>query len=141
MPFFRQRETGFRVAMAEAGLEVHHACFAEGYIDPESSRRVARLAAAGEMTAVACANDQMALELWTEAEALGLRIPDDLSIVGIDNRPEAAERGLTSFRIAIEAMGRATVDAAVAALGGAEPWRRLETYEMVCRASVAAPRG
>ena len=36
-------------------------------------------------TAVACYNDSVAAALWEAAEAIGLRVPDDLSIIGFDN--------------------------------------------------------
>ncbi len=40
---------------------------------------------AGKFTAVFCLTDYLMLELYQEAAAAGLRIPDDLSVIGYDN--------------------------------------------------------
>ena len=44
-------------------------------------------------TAVVCANDALALELWRVAEERGRRVPEDLSITGMDNTEEGAACG------------------------------------------------
>lgn len=49
------------------------------------------------IAAVLCHNDERALPLWNAATERGLRVPDDLSLIGIDDMPEAAQRGPTTF--------------------------------------------
>jgi DNA-binding LacI/PurR family transcriptional regulator len=49
-----------------------------------------RLAAMPEVTAVMCGNDQMALGLLRALAEHGRRVPDDVSVVGFDDIPEAA---------------------------------------------------
>jgi DNA-binding LacI/PurR family transcriptional regulator len=49
-----------------------------------------RLAALPETTAVLCGNDQMALGLLRALAERGRRVPDDVSVVGFDDIPEAA---------------------------------------------------
>jgi len=39
-------------------------------------------------TAIFCANDVLATAAIAAARALGWRVPEDLSIVGVDNTPE-----------------------------------------------------
>ncbi|HEX8234509.1 MAG TPA: LacI family DNA-binding transcriptional regulator [Abditibacteriaceae bacterium] len=68
-------------------------------------------------TAVVCHNDLLALNLWTALESHGLRVPDDLSIIGVDG-VEAAARGLTSVEFSFAEVGRKAVDALVAQLQG-----------------------
>ena len=137
--YFRHRQIGFRNAMAEAGLDPDRACLMDGDDSLQPVAAMVRLAAQGEITAVACANDRGALALWEQAEAMGLRVPRDLSIVGIDNSPQGERRGLTSFRVDGEAMGRSLVEAAAAVVDGKPPYRKLVAYRMVSRESVAEP--
>jgi LacI family transcriptional regulator len=68
-------------------------------------------------TAVVCQNDLLALDLWGTMEADGLRVPHDLSIVGVDG-VEAAAHGLTSVEFSFAEVGRKAVDALVAQLQG-----------------------
>jgi len=70
-------------------------------------------------TGIVCVNDVMALELWKVAESAGMSVPADLSIVGVDNLPEAVQRGLTSVAFSYEAVGRAAVESWVSLAGGA----------------------
>ena len=138
--FFKGRQSGFRAAMADAGLEGDRACLVDEGDGSAAANQMALSAARGEITAVACANDHYALALWEQAEAMGLRVPRDLSIVGVDDVPEASRRGLTTFLADSEATGHATIDAAAAALGGGPPWQKSVPFAMMPRDSVAEPR-
>ena len=51
------------------------------------------------------ANDQSAIGVFKAAEELGLRIPEDCSIVGFDNISEAKYLGLTTIDQCLEKMG------------------------------------
>jgi DNA-binding LacI/PurR family transcriptional regulator len=64
-------------------------------------------------TAVFCANDMLAIGAMTAARRIGWRVPEELSIVGVDNSPAAsqAEISLTSVDAPIESLGRAAVQA------------------------------
>jgi len=58
-------------------------------------------------TAVFCLNDWVARDVYAAAQKLGLRIPQDLSVVGFDDRPEAARLTppLTTIRQNFEELG------------------------------------
>ncbi len=56
-------------------------------------------------TAIFAANDQSALGVLRAAEALDVRVPDDLSVVGYDNIPDAGYLGLTTVDQHIRQMG------------------------------------
>ena len=58
-------------------------------------------------TAVIGLNDRVALGVMRIAKKAGVRVPEDLSIAGFDNIPEAAHAGLTSVRPAAERDGQA----------------------------------
>jgi LacI family transcriptional regulator len=74
-------------------------------------RAIAALDTLPDATAVVAANDQMALGAMLALKERGLRIPDDVSVVGIDDIPEAAffDPPLTTLRIDFEAQGRSAV--------------------------------
>jgi DNA-binding LacI/PurR family transcriptional regulator len=49
-----------------------------------------RLAGTADLTAMFCANDQMALGLLRALSEHGIRVPEDVSLVGFDDIPESA---------------------------------------------------
>ena len=67
-----------------------------------------RLAARPEVTAVFVSNDQMALGLLRALHEAGRRVPDDVSVVGYDDIPEAAHLlpPLTTIRTDFPEIGR-----------------------------------
>jgi LacI family transcriptional regulator len=75
---------------------------------------------AAKPTAVICANDFLALDVWHLAEAQGLRVPEDLSITGMDDTTEGAENGLTTLAVAFEQVGRDSVEALLELVKGEE---------------------
>jgi len=56
-------------------------------------------------TAIFSSNDQMAMGVFQVAQELGLRIPDDLSVIGFDNITESKYMGLTTVDQFISEMG------------------------------------
>lgn len=107
--------------------------------DVEAARAILKT----DVTAVLCGNDPQALTLWDEATALGRRVPHDLSIVGVDDTPEAAERGLTSIRNPFAKIGSAAVDAMIDLISGktAQESSRVVPVDLIQRKSVAEMRG
>ena len=92
-------------------------------------------------TGVIC-GDVFALQLWDKVEAMGKKVPDDLSIVSIDNQIEAAHRGLTAIGFSYDDLGRAAVQAWMDLYAGGEATDccKIVPVQLVERASVAAPR-
>jgi LacI family transcriptional regulator len=93
-------------------------------------------------TAVFAANDMSAFGLMGGLQSAGLRIPDDISVVGFDDLPAAQQfhPTLTTVRQPIAEMGRAAVNtllAQMAGLGVAMPHISLPT-SLVVRASTQA---
>jgi LacI family transcriptional regulator len=72
---------------------------------------IANLAALPDATAFVVSNDQMALGAMLALKERGCRIPEDVSVVGTDDIPEAAyfDPPLTTLRNDFEAQGRAAV--------------------------------
>lgn len=84
------------------------------------AREVAAAVRAGELTAVLAANDQMALGLMAGLAEEGIRIPDELAVVGFDDNPDAAfySPALTSVRVDVLGDARRCV---AHVLGSARP--------------------
>ena len=73
-------------------------------------------------TALFVANDQMAMGALRALREAGRRVPEDVSVVGFDDIPEAAfsQPPLTTIRQDFAALGREAVRLVVGALGGEE---------------------
>jgi DNA-binding LacI/PurR family transcriptional regulator len=72
------------------------------------------------VTAFICASDVLALGVVRAARRLGLRVPEDVSVVGYDDSAlmNCTEPPLTTIRQPIEAMGQAAVDLLVTRIEG-----------------------
>lgn len=97
----------------------------------------------GPPTAVFAASDEMALGALAAAGFAGLRVPEDLSVVGVDGHDLADVFDLTTVEQPVERQGATAADLVLAALGGNED--RLHEHDLlpvrlVARGSSAAPR-
>lgn len=94
-----------------------------------------------DATAIICASDVMALGAIRAARARGLRVPNDLSVVGFDDSPFSAhvDPALTSLRQPIRAMATAAVSAVLEELrNGVHSTRELLfSAELIVRSSTA----
>jgi DNA-binding LacI/PurR family transcriptional regulator len=92
----RERGEGFREAMSAEGLEPRMMRAATPD-DPDTyEAALALLSERPAPDAVFCATDRLAFGVIEAARALGLRVPEDVSIVGFNNIPAAARR---SYRL------------------------------------------
>jgi LacI family transcriptional regulator len=119
------REEGYRQAMAAAGVPVDEKLVAVGAYDPEIAVDAALelLTGPDRPTAVFAANDLSAIATIEAATRLGLRVPDDLSVVGFDNVPESAlcVPPLTTVDQPIRKMGQRAVELLVGLIRGEQP--------------------
>ncbi|WP_084698123.1 LacI family DNA-binding transcriptional regulator [Muricoccus aerilatus] len=105
------RREGFERAMAAAGLDVPpgwiEAATAYGRAEGEAAATLL-LARCSGVTALACANDLLALGAYDACRRAGLRIPADISVTGHNDMPmvDLIEPPLTTIRIPHERMGR-----------------------------------
>jgi len=111
----RRREKGFRAAMADAGLSVRDDHVTHLGYDPRSGgAALATLASLAEApTAVVVANVNAALGALLEARRLGLRVPEDLSLVAMHDAwtAETTWPPLTTVRMPLYELGRAAMSA------------------------------
>ncbi|WP_336626585.1 MULTISPECIES: LacI family DNA-binding transcriptional regulator [unclassified Microbacterium] len=101
------REAGYRQALAEAGLPFDPRLVASGRYEALAAREAAATLVSVEdrPTAVFAANDLSALAFLEVAAERGIRVPDDISVVGFDDIPEASRRR-TRLTTVQQPMGR-----------------------------------
>jgi LacI family transcriptional regulator len=107
-----RREQGYRDSLIKAGIEPDPALNVPGDFTTETgyARALDLLRLERRPTAIFAANDQSALGVYRAADELGLRIPDDVSLVGFDNIYETRFLGLTTVDQNLMEMGRAAVE-------------------------------
>jgi LacI family transcriptional regulator len=142
------RLAGWKASLKAAGLKYRRALVASDFSEAEGGYRAASalLGLSHPPTALFCFNDRMAMGAYQAAADHGLRIPDDLSIVGFDNQEIIAASlrpGLTTVALPHYEMGRWAVKTLLKTIdsGGAEPVQHIEmACPLVRRSSVAPPR-
>jgi DNA-binding LacI/PurR family transcriptional regulator len=112
-----RRLTGFRAAMDEAGLEHDDDFRATTFSVPGGYEAGLALLAdpSARPTAIVAGCDEIAIGAITAARQLGIVVPSDLSIVGIDDHPYSAMFGLTTVRQRPGEQGEQAVDLVVRA--------------------------
>lgn len=105
----RQRELGWREALAANGRSVDESYITNGDWMPSSGERSIRMLLEWhpEMDAVFVCNDQMALGAMKVAQQMGRQIPQDLAVIGYDDVPEAPyySPALSTIRQDVAEMG------------------------------------
>ncbi len=140
-PQANARHEGFRAALAAAGVEPGPVVVGDwsprsGY---EGCLRI--LDENPSTTALFVANDQMSMGALRALAEAGKRVPEDVSVVGFDDIPEAAfsQPPLTTIRQDFTALGREAVRLIVGAIGGEELPSTLVPPRLVTRQSTARP--
>ncbi len=139
----RDRTRGYERALEKAGIPTRPEYVREG----TQSRHVARSIALELLrlperpTAIFAASDTQALGVLEAARTLGLRVPEELSVVGFDDIEVATYAGLTTVRQPLHESGRRGAELLLGALAG----ERLGSYseqlpiELVVRGTTAPP--
>lgn len=137
-----ERRRGWADVMQEHGLAAHEPIGGD-WLAASGYEAGLRLAADREATAVFSANDQMSLGLLHAYREAGVRVPDDVSVIGFDDIPEAAHFAppLTTMRQDFDVLGRDVLATVLAVLrGDADAADRTSRVpELVVRASSAPP--
>lgn len=115
----RQRRVAFERCAARLGFKQPYIQTGRGGAWWPNSDEMSELLRQ-DVTGVVCINDSQALELWDVAEKQGVRVPRDLSLIGVDSIPEAQERGLSSIGYSPTEIGRLAMDSLVALINQEE---------------------
>ncbi|WP_431074509.1 LacI family DNA-binding transcriptional regulator [Microbacterium phyllosphaerae] len=131
------RVQGFRGALADAGLSP----FAEeagDYSESSGADAARRILAAGRPDAIFVASDLMARGALTALRAAGIRVPEDVALVGFDDSSVAlsTDPQLTTMRQPMYAQGEAMAGVLLSRLAGRDPEHTtILPTELVVRAS------
>jgi LacI family repressor for deo operon, udp, cdd, tsx, nupC, and nupG len=143
----QDRENGYREAMTEANKTIDSGWVVEGKLTLEGAIEATEglLANPIRPTAIFCANDEMAMGCLHAVKAAGLRVPDDISVVGFDDSRYAQimDPPLTTIRQPARKIGERVMQRLLAEIENgrshdAEP--EIVPHELVIRSSAAPPR-
>jgi DNA-binding LacI/PurR family transcriptional regulator len=144
-PCCRARLDGYRAAMDAAGMPVDPELVRVSTLYVEGGLRDSfeLLRMADRPTAIFTANDLQALGVYEAARQLGLRIPQDLSVIGFDDLPFTQWSGppMTTVRQPLQQMGAAAAEMVLTIAGGGQPSNnRVElATTLIVRQSTAPP--
>jgi LacI family transcriptional regulator len=142
----RQRLKGFRAALRQAGAPFDQRLVRPGNFKADSGHALTK-ALWGEghrPTAILYGNDRMALGGYLALKELGVRIPEDVSVVGYDDQEDLAPEihpPLTTVRLPYYSMGLWAADQLLHGRIGDLPPRTQADCPLVVRESVAPPAG
>lgn len=139
----RDREIGFRRQLDEHGVVLAAEATRRGRFAHETGHRAIGelLSSRPRPTAVFCANDVIALGALNGARALGIRVPEELSIVGFDDIAMAAWEvfQLTTVRQDLQAMCKTATELLLARITEPDrpPQKHVLQARLVRRATLA----
>ena len=141
------RRRGFQAALDEAGLGSSPELIAEsGFVEEGGARAMARLLSLPKPpTAVFAVTDMVAVGAYGLARSFGLRVPEDVAIVGYNDIPLASRLvpGLTTVHVPIHEFGSAAARLLLGqiAAGQASPKRVVYSPQLIVRGSTVAGQG
>jgi LacI family transcriptional regulator len=151
IPASTGRLRGYRKALKKAGITPDPSLVVHAETNTASAGSVAMhdlLSRPNRPTAVFCFSDRVAAGAYRAAMERGLRIPDDLSIVGFDNQElivDALHPALTTVALPHERMGtwaaRRIVERIRSEAEHPEAIHELAPCQLIRRASIAPPKG
>ncbi|UFR05499.1 LacI family transcriptional regulator [Streptomyces sp. Go40/10] len=137
----RARELAARMA-AVPGTEIRTARAPISIDGARTATETALTAPGPRPTAIVCDDDKLAAGAYKALRRLGLRIPDDISVTGLDDLAlaTAIDPELTTVRLDAETFGERGMQALLAVLDGREPEGGDIPVHLVVRGSTAPPR-
>lgn len=137
------RKDGFVSAMVQAGLASHAVAVAESYSCAAGEAATTALLKRSKVTALAIANDLLALGAYAALAHAGLRCPDDVSIIGYNDMPliDLVEPSLSTIRINPGSLGQRAGKLVLQAINepGLAPRFEILDPALVVRRSIARP--
>jgi LacI family repressor for deo operon, udp, cdd, tsx, nupC, and nupG len=138
------RLAGYRCTLEHAGLELRADLETDGEFTVAGGQRAARelLSLESPPTAIFAASDEMAIGALRAARELDLRVPEDVSVIGIDDHEMASYFDLTTVSQPVHEQGRVAATQVLAALTG-DDWKPEQVIlptELVVRGTTAQVR-
>jgi LacI family transcriptional regulator len=141
-----ERAAGYRRSLAESGIAADPALIISTGWDAVGARKSAIdiLARRDHPTAIFAANNLLAEGVWRATNDLGLRIPEDVSVVSFDDSQwmSMVSPGITAVAQDAVALGEAAMDRLLARIAdpAADPRTMVLDAQLLPRGSTAAPR-
>lgn len=139
----RDRRDAFLKGLAAGGVRPEDVLIATGDLTIDGGRKAWRLLSEQRRapTAVFCANDLMALGVLSSARSDGLRVPGDLSIIGLDDIWLASQFDppLTTVALPRYEIGALAMELLLRLLRGQEPELGIVATSLVIRKSTGRP--
>jgi DNA-binding LacI/PurR family transcriptional regulator len=142
LPTVGQRLAGYRTAIQGAGLRLAEDAVSYADNRPEGGQLAAAilLSRPTPPTALFVANDMMALGVLEHCQSVGLAVPADLSVVGVDDLPISRLAGLSTIRQPMYEMGAAAAGLLFEMLeAGTQPGSVFMPPELIVRTSSGPP--
>lgn len=142
-PICVDREQGYRLALQRADVPVNAALMAVGDFSIEAGERAIELllSQGQSFSAVFCANDEMAIGALRALSSHGLRVPEDVSVVGFDDIRFAryTTPALTTIAQPKNTLGREAMAMLIELLNdpAVPPRKRVLSADLVVRGSTA----
>ncbi|WND03572.1 LacI family DNA-binding transcriptional regulator [Temperatibacter marinus] len=136
------RETGYQQALEKAGLPHCENYVVSGDMTIEGARKATQdlLSLAEPPTAIFCANDEMALAAISTIKAHGLKVPEDISVMGFDDNryAEICDPPLTTIYQPKAEIGRQSFRTLKALIDGQPDVQKMNVvpHQLVVRQSV-----
>ena len=115
-----QREAGYRAALDRCGLRFDPDLVVDGDFSRHTARRITPDLLEHRPDAIVAANDETAIGALKAIEAAGLRVPDDIALVGFDGTAaiDVVDPTLTTARQPFDRMGELAVSSLIRLIAG-----------------------
>jgi DNA-binding LacI/PurR family transcriptional regulator len=139
-----ERLTGYRTALEEAGIPIREEFAVQGNGKPEGgiTAMAALLAQPNRPTAVFCYNDMTAIGAIRSIKNHGLKVPEDISVVGFDDLvlSQYTDPPLTTIHQPMRRMGNLAMETLLELLSGSTSAYNIKVPgELVVRQSTSRP--
>ncbi|MDE2250951.1 MAG: LacI family DNA-binding transcriptional regulator [Gammaproteobacteria bacterium] len=144
-PDANERLVGYRNALAAAGIPYDPRLVVAGDFHEEGGMQAVYQLMDSNIgfTAMFCVNDETAYGAGLALFRKGMRVPEDISVVGFDDLPASTYRvpPLTSVRQSVQQLGECAAEAMLQLLAGRRPLIVLPPVELVVRESTGRAAG
>ena len=137
----RERLLGYQDAAQQHGFDFRRVKIVEagGFNHSSALRAVDAALSSGRSTAVVGVNDLLALAAMDRLAELGVVVPDEMTVVGFDDNPQAGTRGLTTIRQPMIEKGQVAARLLMDLLDGRPADSQILKTEFILRQTTSRP--
>lgn len=136
------RFVGYKKALTEAGIKVRNNLIKQGDFSSETGydRTVELIESKVHFSALFAANDQTAYGAIKALHDHGIKVPEDVSVIGFDDLPTSKffTPGLTTLRQPVEEIGVVCAESILSLLTGEKRSTRLPPIDLIVRESTVS---